>query len=78
MNLRTKYAIFKTITVVLGAFSIPWSTYVGFCFGDGRFVEGMVALSIQTVVALVDGFIWCWVLENMKNRLDERQHENSG
>ena len=69
MNLRTKYIILKAITVVLGAMSIPWSTFVGFCFGEGRYSIGVVALCAQTVVSLADGYIWFWVLENMRNRM---------
>ncbi len=71
MTLRTKYAVLKATTIVLGALSIPWSTFVGFCFGEGRYSIGVVALCVQTAVALVDGYIWFWVLENMKKRLDE-------
>jgi hypothetical protein len=72
MSLRTKYTVLKAITIVLGALSIPWSTYVGFCFGEGRYSTGVVALCAQTVVSLVDGYIWFWVLENMKRRLEEQ------
>ncbi|GEM_PF-3530518 len=71
MSLRTKYAILKATTIVLGALSIPWSTYIGFCFGEGRYSTGVVALCLQTAVALIDGYIWFWVLENMRSRLEE-------
>ena len=71
MSLRTKYTILKATTIVIGALSIPWSTFVGFCFGEGRYFTGLVALCLQTVVSLVDGYIWFWVLENMRNRLEE-------
>ena len=69
MNLRTKYAMLKATTIVIGALSIPVSTFVGFCFGEGRYFTGLVVLCAQTVVALADGYIWFWVLENMRNRM---------
>ncbi|NWF77687.1 MAG: hypothetical protein HXY36_03735 [Chloroflexi bacterium] len=69
MSLRTKYAVLKATTIVLGALSIPWSTFVGFCFGEGRYFTGVVALCIQTAVALIDGYIWFWVLENMRIKI---------
>src|SRR5512136_2913252 len=71
MRLQTKYMVLKATTIFCGALSIPWSTFTGFCFGDGRYVTGLVSLAIQTVVALVDGYIWFWVLENMKNKIQE-------
>jgi len=69
MNLRAKYRILKATTVALGALSIPWGTFIGFCFGDGRYYIGLAALCLQVVISLADGFIWFWVLENMKDRL---------
>lgn len=72
MSLQTMYAILKGTTIVLGALSIPWSTFIGFSFGAGRYFIGLVALSLQTVVALVDGYIWFWVLENMMTRIQGR------
>jgi len=80
MSLRTKYAVLKATTIALGALSIPWSTYVGFCFGEGRYSTAVVALCVQTVVSLIDGYIWFWVLENMKKRLEEESSrpENAG
>lgn len=71
MKLQTKYKFLKGTTIVLGALSIPWGTFAGFCFGDGRYVTGLISLFTQTVVALVDGYIWCWVLEKMTNRIQE-------
>lgn len=71
MNLRAKYVILKATTIVLGALSIPWSTFVGFSFGEGRYFIGAVALCAQTVVALVDGYIWFWVLENMRDKMQK-------
>jgi len=75
MSLRTKYAVLKATTIALGALSIPWSTYIGFCFGEGRYSTGLVALCVQTVVSLIDGYIWFWVLENMKRRLEVESGE---
>jgi len=69
MRLQTKYIILKATTIFFGALSIPWSTFTGFCFGDGRYLTGLVSLGLQTGVALVDGYIWFWVLENMKNKI---------
>jgi hypothetical protein len=69
MSLQTKYVILKATTIVIGAVSIPVSTFVGFCFGEGRYFTAVVVLCAQTVVALADGYIWFWVLENMKNRI---------
>ena len=73
MKLQTKYLILKATTITLGALSIPWGTYTGFCFGQGNYFAALISLSAQTTVALVDGFIWFWVLENMKNRLEEEK-----
>jgi len=78
MNLRTKYAVLKATTIALGALSIPWSTFIGFCFGEGRYSTGVVALCLQTAVALIDGYIWFWVLENMRNGLEETGKRNDG
>jgi hypothetical protein len=77
MNLQAKYRILKATTVALGALSIPWGTFIGFCFGDGRYFVGMVALSLQVAVSLADGYIWFWVLENMKDRVQKEQVETN-
>lgn len=69
MRTRNKYMLLKGTTIFFGALSIPWSTFTGFCFGDGRYFTGLVSLAAQTAVALVDGYIWFWVLENMKNKI---------
>ena len=37
--------------------------------GEGRYFTGLVVLCAQIVVALADGYIWFWVLENMRNRM---------
>ncbi len=68
MNPRVKYAMLKGLTVLLGALSIPWGTFIGFLFGEGRYSIAAVALCLQTAVALADGYIWFWVLENMKEK----------
>jgi len=70
MNLQAKYKLLKAITIVIGALSIPWGTFIGFCFGEGRYTTGVVALCLQVAVSLTDGYIWFWVLENMKNKMD--------
>jgi hypothetical protein len=75
MNLRAKYRLLKATTVALGALSIPWGTFIGFCFGEGRYSVGLVALCLQVAVSLADGFIWFWVLENMKDRLQKETAE---
>jgi len=69
MSIQTKYVILKATTIVLGALMIPWSTFVGFCFGEGRYFIGVVALCCQTAVSLIDGYIWFWVLENMRAKI---------
>jgi len=73
MSLRTKYSLLKATTIVISALSIPWGTFIGYCFGEGRYTEGIIALSLQTAVSLVDGYIWFWVLENMRNRLESEK-----
>jgi hypothetical protein len=70
MNLQTKYKILKATTIVIGALNIPWGTYIGFCFGAGRYSIGLVALCVQVAVSLVDGYIWFWVLENMRQKME--------
>lgn len=69
MRLQTKYMVLKATTIFFGALSIPWSTFTGYCFGDGRYSVALASLAAQTVVALVDGYIWFWVLENMRNKI---------
>jgi hypothetical protein len=71
MNLRTKYKMLKGMTILLGALSIPWGTYIGFCFGEGRYSTGLVALGVQVAVSLADGYIWFWVMENMKEKIEK-------
>jgi hypothetical protein len=71
MNLRTKYKLLKATTIAIGALSIPWGTFIGFCFGEGRYSIGLVALCIQVAVSLTDGYIWFWVLENMKDKMEK-------
>jgi hypothetical protein len=71
MNLQTKYRMLKATTIVIGALSIPWGTFIGFCFGEGRYSTGLVALCVQVVVSLTDGYIWFWVLENMRDKIDK-------
>jgi hypothetical protein len=75
ISLQTKYAALKATTIALGALSIPWGTFIGFCFGEGRYSIGVVALCVQTVVALIDGYIWFWVLENMANKIEKEKRE---
>jgi hypothetical protein len=69
MNLQAKYRLLKATTIAIGALSIPWGTFIGFCFGEGRYSIGLVALCLQVVISLADGYIWFWVLENMKSKL---------
>lgn len=71
MNFQTKYIILKATTILIGALSIPWSTFVGFCFGEGRYSTGLVALCVQVAVSVTDGFIWFWVLENMRDKIEK-------
>jgi len=77
MKLQKKYAILKGTTIALGALTIPWGTFTGFCFGEGRYFTGLVSLCAQTVVALADGYIWFWVLENMRNRIQKETDRQS-
>ncbi|MFH0846877.1 MAG: hypothetical protein V1894_02320 [Chloroflexota bacterium] len=65
MSLPVKYNFLRGLTIFLGAVSIPLSTFIGFCFGVGRFSIGLVFLSFQTFLALADGYIWFWVIEHM-------------
>ena len=65
MSLPVKYNILRGTTIFLGAISIPLSTFIGFCFGEGRVSTGLVFLLFQTCIALTDGYIWFWVLEHM-------------
>ena len=69
MNLRTKYRLLKSTTIAIGALSIPWGTFIGFCFGEGRYSIGLVVLCLQVAVSLADGYIWFWVLENMRDQM---------
>ena len=71
MNLRTKYKMLKATTILIGALSIPWGTFIGFCFGEGRYSTGLVALCVQVVVSLIDGYVWFWVLENMRDKMEK-------
>jgi hypothetical protein len=71
MNLQTKYKLLKATTIVVGALSIPWGTFIGYCFGEGRYSTALVALCLQVAVSLVDGYIWFWVLENMKDKMEK-------
>jgi hypothetical protein len=71
MNLQLKYKLLKATTIVIGALSIPWGTFIGFCFGEGRYSIALVALCIQVLISLADGYIWFWVLENMKGRMEK-------
>ena len=77
MNLRAKYKMLKAMTIVLGALSIPWGTFIGYCFGEGRYFIGLVALCIQVAVSLVDGYVWFWVMENMKEKMEKEQLNSS-
>jgi hypothetical protein len=71
MSLQAKYKLLKAITVAIGALSIPWGTFIGYCFGEGRYSIGLVALCGQVAVSLIDGYIWFWVLENMKGKMEQ-------
>jgi hypothetical protein len=71
MNLRTKYRVLKATTIAIGALSIPWGTFIGYSFGAGRYSTGVVALCVQVAVSLTDGYIWFWVLENMKDKMEK-------
>jgi hypothetical protein len=73
MSLRSKYMLLRATTIALGALSIPLSTFVGFCFGEGRYSTGVVFLGLQTFLSLLDGFIWFWVLEHMDAKIKEEE-----
>ncbi len=75
MSLHSKYTLLRATTITLGAVSIPLSTFVGFCFGDGRYSMGMVFLGLQTLLSLLDGYIWFWVLEHMDYRIKEEERK---
>lgn len=77
MNLRTKYRLLKSTTIAIGALSIPWGTFIGFCFGEGRYSIGVVALCLQVAVSLADGYIWFWVLENMRDKMAKEPEKTS-
>jgi hypothetical protein len=77
MNLLTKYKLLKATTIAIGALSIPWGTFIGFCFGEGRYSIGLVALCVQVTVSLIDGYIWFWVLENMKGKIEKESVNSS-
>ena len=76
MNLLTKYRLLKATTIVIGALSIPWGTFIGFCFGEGRYSIALVALCLQVLISLADGYIWFWVLENMKGRIEKESADS--
>ena len=78
MKLQKKYMLLKATTIALGALSIPWGTFTGFCFGEGRYFTALVSLCSQTMVSLADGYIWFWVLENMRTRLEKEAKIESG
>ena len=71
MNLQAKYKLLKATTIAIGALSIPWGTFIGFCFGEGRYSTGLVALILQVAVSIADGYVWFWVLENMKDKIEK-------
>jgi hypothetical protein len=71
MNLRAKYRLLKSVTILIGALMIPWGTFIGYCFGEGRYTIGLAALCAQVAISLTDGFIWFWVMENMKERMEK-------
>jgi hypothetical protein len=71
MNLRAKYRLLKSITILVGALTIPWGTFIGYCFGEGRYSIGAVALCVQVVISLTDAYIWFWVMENMKDKMEK-------
>lgn len=77
MNLRTKYRLLKSTTIAIGALSIPWGTFIGFSFGEGRYSIGLVALFLQVAVSLADGYIWFWVLENMRDKMAKEPEKTS-
>jgi hypothetical protein len=71
MSLRTKYRLLKSITILIGALTIPWGTFIGFCFGEGRYSIAVAALTVQVLISLTDGYIWFWVMENMKEKMEK-------
>lgn len=66
--MNPRYQLAKMTTVLLGALSIPWGTFTGYCFGEGRYSTGLVSLALQFLVALADGWIWLWVLEQIGDK----------
>ncbi len=77
MSLRSKYTLLRSTTITLGALSIPLSTFIGFCFGEGRYSLGLVFLGLQTCLSLLDGFIWFWVLEHMDAKIKEEERNSA-
>jgi len=64
----TKYDWAKIIAIFLSIPVITIATFTGSAFGEGRILEGVLSLSLQIVLAMVDVWIFYWIMEHMERR----------
>ena len=75
-SLPRNYHFLKWATILLGAASIPWGTFIGFQFGVGNYPVAFLALGIEVGLYVVDSFIWwrCYELiergDHAKTKMD--------
>lgn len=62
INLR-RYKLLKSLTIFLGAVSIPLGTYAGFCFGTGDSLKAWGLTALLTTLVSIDNFIYWYLIE---------------
>ena len=65
MSLQVKYKILKNFTILCGTLTIPVDVYIGFLLGLEKYTLAFTILAIQVTLAVIDGYCWVWVLEQM-------------
>jgi protein-S-isoprenylcysteine O-methyltransferase Ste14 len=74
MNLRrkikslTRYDWAKICAILLSVPVITIATFTGSAFVEGRILEGVLSLSLQIVLAMVDVWIFYWIMEHMERK----------
>ncbi len=59
------YEFFKAATILLGALSIPLSTWCGFCWAQSRYRRALVLLCCQVGLSTLDLLAWYRSMELM-------------
>ncbi len=64
--MRNRYTVAKIIAVALAIPVITIATFTGSAFVEGKYLEGGISLSLQIILAMIDTWLFYWIMEHMK------------